>query len=283
MLLWAGKVFAKTAFSAQVQGERYAWRPPLLPSSTSSPGTAPTSSKPISNPALLRTANTILKEEGLLAFYNGLTASLQRQFSFAFIRVGCYEPVKQFYLNLFTGKYALTIEYTQWPTSYRATSTHSVPLPVELATSTHSVPLPVELATSTHSVPLPVELATSTHSVPLPVELATSTHSVPLPVELATSTHSVPLPVELATSTHSVPLPVELATSTHSVPLPVELATSTYSVPLPVELATSTHSVPLPVELATSTHSDPLLTKLPVLAVTHFLSDGLILVTYAKK
>lgn len=50
---------------------------------------------------LLGTAKTLIKSEGPLSLYNGLSAGLQRQICFSSIRLGCYDSVKNFYINLF--------------------------------------------------------------------------------------------------------------------------------------------------------------------------------------
>lgn len=43
------------------------------------------------------TIATMVKTEGAQSLYNGLVAGLQRQMSFASIRIGLYDSVKQFY------------------------------------------------------------------------------------------------------------------------------------------------------------------------------------------
>nr|XP_006011130.1 PREDICTED: mitochondrial brown fat uncoupling protein 1 isoform X1 [Latimeria chalumnae]XP_014353244.1 PREDICTED: mitochondrial brown fat uncoupling protein 1 isoform X1 [Latimeria chalumnae] len=45
------------------------------------------------------TITTMVKTEGPRSLYNGLVAGLQRQMSFASIRIGLYDTVKQFYTN----------------------------------------------------------------------------------------------------------------------------------------------------------------------------------------
>lgn len=45
------------------------------------------------------TISTIIKTEGPKSLYNGLVAGLQRQMSFASIRIGLYDTVKLFYTN----------------------------------------------------------------------------------------------------------------------------------------------------------------------------------------
>ncbi|XP_069834734.1 mitochondrial brown fat uncoupling protein 1 [Dendropsophus ebraccatus] len=45
------------------------------------------------------TIQTIIKTEGAKSLYNGLVAGLQRQMSFASIRIGLYDTVKLFYTN----------------------------------------------------------------------------------------------------------------------------------------------------------------------------------------
>lgn len=39
----------------------------------------------------------MIAEEGVLSLYKGLSAGLQRQVVFASLRIGLYEPIKQFY------------------------------------------------------------------------------------------------------------------------------------------------------------------------------------------
>ncbi|XP_068927156.1 putative mitochondrial transporter UCP3 [Petaurus breviceps papuanus] len=46
---------------------------------------------------VLGTIGTMVKTEGATSLYNGLVAGLQRQMSFASIRIGLYDSVKQFY------------------------------------------------------------------------------------------------------------------------------------------------------------------------------------------
>lgn len=43
------------------------------------------------------TMATMVKNEGPTSLYNGLVAGLQRQMSFASVRIGLYDSVKQFY------------------------------------------------------------------------------------------------------------------------------------------------------------------------------------------
>lgn len=40
---------------------------------------------------------TMVKTEGPRSLYNGLVAGLQRQMSFASVRIGLYDTMKQFY------------------------------------------------------------------------------------------------------------------------------------------------------------------------------------------
>lgn len=42
---------------------------------------------------------TMVKTEGPRSLYNGLVAGLQRQMSFASVRIGLYDNMKQFYTN----------------------------------------------------------------------------------------------------------------------------------------------------------------------------------------
>lgn len=58
--------------------------------------------------SLIGMTKHIVKKEGALNLYNGLTAGLQRQMCFASIRIGFYEPVKNFYLNLMDQKESAT-------------------------------------------------------------------------------------------------------------------------------------------------------------------------------
>ncbi|XP_078259118.1 dicarboxylate carrier UCP2-like [Rhinoraja longicauda] len=48
---------------------------------------------------VLGTIATIVKTEGVRSLYNGLVAGLQRQMSFASVRIGLYDSVKAFYSN----------------------------------------------------------------------------------------------------------------------------------------------------------------------------------------
>ncbi|GCB69499.1 hypothetical protein scyTo_0008395 [Scyliorhinus torazame] len=68
----------------QVQGE-----------TTGSPGAG--IAKSIKYRGVWGTVSTIIKTEGARSLYNGLVAGLQRQMSFASIRIGLYDSVKQFY------------------------------------------------------------------------------------------------------------------------------------------------------------------------------------------
>ena len=43
------------------------------------------------------TISTMVKTEGARSLYNGLVAGLQRQMSFASVRIGLYDSMKQFY------------------------------------------------------------------------------------------------------------------------------------------------------------------------------------------
>lgn len=43
------------------------------------------------------TITTMVRTEGARSLYNGLVAGLQRQMSFASVRIGLYDSVKQFY------------------------------------------------------------------------------------------------------------------------------------------------------------------------------------------
>lgn len=43
------------------------------------------------------TITTMVRTEGASSLYNGLVAGLQRQMSFASIRIGLYDSMKQFY------------------------------------------------------------------------------------------------------------------------------------------------------------------------------------------
>lgn len=45
------------------------------------------------------TISTIARTEGPKSLYSGLVAGLQRQMSFASVRIGLYDSVKQFYTS----------------------------------------------------------------------------------------------------------------------------------------------------------------------------------------
>jgi len=53
--------------------------------------------KPVRYNGMVGTISTIAKQEGPRALYNGLNAGLQRQMSFASVRIGLYDSVKQYY------------------------------------------------------------------------------------------------------------------------------------------------------------------------------------------
>ncbi|XP_029457967.1 mitochondrial uncoupling protein 2-like [Rhinatrema bivittatum] len=53
--------------------------------------------KAIQYKGVFGTITTIVKTEGAASLYNGLVAGLQRQMSFASVRIGLYDSVKQFY------------------------------------------------------------------------------------------------------------------------------------------------------------------------------------------
>ncbi|XP_077999935.1 dicarboxylate carrier UCP2-like [Glandiceps talaboti] len=48
---------------------------------------------------MVGTISTIIRQEGARGLYNGLNAGLQRQMSFASVRIGLYDSVKQYYQN----------------------------------------------------------------------------------------------------------------------------------------------------------------------------------------
>lgn len=48
---------------------------------------------------MLHCIRTMVAEEGFSSLFKGLTAGLQRQMVFASLRIGLYEPVKQFYVG----------------------------------------------------------------------------------------------------------------------------------------------------------------------------------------
>lgn len=52
---------------------------------------------------LYKTISNMVKQEGPRSLYNGLSAGLQRQMCFASIRIGLYEPLKNFYQQLIDG------------------------------------------------------------------------------------------------------------------------------------------------------------------------------------
>ncbi len=48
---------------------------------------------------MLHCIKTMAAQEGILSLYKGLNAGLQRQLVFASLRIGLYQPVKQFYVG----------------------------------------------------------------------------------------------------------------------------------------------------------------------------------------
>ncbi|MEE6473249.1 hypothetical protein FKM82_009911 [Ascaphus truei] len=57
------------------------------------------STKVVQYKGVFGTLTTMVKTEGAASLYNGLVAGLQRQMSFASIRIGLYDSVKQFYCS----------------------------------------------------------------------------------------------------------------------------------------------------------------------------------------
>uniref|UniRef100_A0A803K143 Uncoupling protein 3 (mitochondrial, proton carrier) n=1 Tax=Xenopus tropicalis TaxID=8364 RepID=A0A803K143_XENTR len=60
-------------------------------------GTSVKDTKVLRYKGVFGTIKTMVKTEGATSLYNGLVAGLQRQMSFASIRIGLYDSVKQFY------------------------------------------------------------------------------------------------------------------------------------------------------------------------------------------
>lgn len=78
------KVFPCTFCSVQIQGETV--------------GTAKAgSAQAMKYRGVFGTIATMVRTEGPRSLYNGLVAGLQRQMSFASVRIGLYDSVKQFY------------------------------------------------------------------------------------------------------------------------------------------------------------------------------------------
>lgn len=53
------------------------------------------------------TINTMVRTEGARSLYNGLVAGLQRQMSFASVRIGLYDSMKQFYTRGSESEYCI--------------------------------------------------------------------------------------------------------------------------------------------------------------------------------
>lgn len=86
------KVFPCPFCSVQIQGE--------------SGGTAKASSAQVMKyRGVFGTIATMVRTEGPRSLYNGLVAGLQRQMSFASVRIGLYDSVKQFYTKGSDRKY----------------------------------------------------------------------------------------------------------------------------------------------------------------------------------
>lgn len=77
-------------FSGQIQGEARA-----------SAGKASS----VTYRGVFGTISTIVRTEGPRSLYSGLVAGLQRQMSFASVRIGLYDSVKQFYTSGSERKY----------------------------------------------------------------------------------------------------------------------------------------------------------------------------------
>lgn len=54
---------------------------------------------PVRYRGVFGTISTIVRTEGARSLYSGLVAGLQRQMSFASVRIGLYDSVKQFYTS----------------------------------------------------------------------------------------------------------------------------------------------------------------------------------------
>lgn len=70
-----------TFISGQIQGERKAEE----------------RASPVKYRGMFGTITTMVRTEGPRSLYSGLVAGLQRQMSFASVRIGLYDSVKQFY------------------------------------------------------------------------------------------------------------------------------------------------------------------------------------------
>lgn len=74
---------------------------PLLTTTTKTATTIVTNTIPqIQYRGIIGTISTIVSQEGPRALYNGLSAGLQRQMCFASVRLGLYDPVKNFYQSI---------------------------------------------------------------------------------------------------------------------------------------------------------------------------------------
>ncbi|XP_070535091.1 dicarboxylate carrier UCP2-like [Ptychodera flava] len=80
----------------QIQGEGARPAKPFTASIAGKAGKKPAAPTVRYN-GMVGTISTIAKHEGPRALYNGLNAGLQRQMSFASVRIGLYDSVKQFY------------------------------------------------------------------------------------------------------------------------------------------------------------------------------------------
>lgn len=83
-LLGVYKVFPCPFCSVQIQGE-------------SSATVTASSAQAMKYRGVFGTIATMVRTEGPRSLYNGLVAGLQRQMSFASVRIGLYDSVKQFY------------------------------------------------------------------------------------------------------------------------------------------------------------------------------------------
>lgn len=66
---------------------------------------------------VLGTILTMVRTEGPSSLYNGLVAGLQRQMSFASVRIGLYDSVKQFYTKGSESKWTPDLAFSAVPDS----------------------------------------------------------------------------------------------------------------------------------------------------------------------
>ena len=73
-----------------------------------------------------RTAVSILREEGLVGFYKGASASVLRECTYSSLRMGLYEPIKSEYSHMFHDDNSPVVKWLSAFTSGAVGMKHSI-------------------------------------------------------------------------------------------------------------------------------------------------------------